>query len=95
MRCRVGALAVTLVLVGVGCSEDPGVDSDSVDWQNYAPEVQIRIDALAEAGNCGELQSEFDTADANDTAQRNRTGDGNADLMAYIDAKLEAAGCYG
>ena len=43
------------------------------------------IDRLGKKGDCDGLQDEFDTADANDTAQRNRTGDGNADLMAYID----------
>jgi hypothetical protein len=36
--------------------------------------------------DCDGLQTEFDTADGNNTAQRNRTGDGNADLMAYIES---------
>jgi hypothetical protein len=50
---------------------------------------------MAVAGDCAGLQAEFDVADANDAAQRDRVGDGNADLMQYIDDKLEAAGCYG
>ena len=41
------------------------------------------------------IAQEFDTADRNDDAQRDRVGEGNADLMSYIDGKLESAGCYG
>jgi hypothetical protein len=44
-------------------------------------------------GDCIGLQAEFDTADANDDAQRDRVGEGNADLMAYIDQGLES-GCF-
>jgi hypothetical protein len=65
-----------------------------VDWSNYAPEVRDRIGALAASGDCAGLQAEFDAADANDATQRARTGDGNADLMGYIDAKMQNAGCY-
>jgi hypothetical protein len=72
-----------------------GACSSGVDWENYAPEVKARIDRMAVEGDCGGLQAEFDAADENDTAQRNRAGSGNADLMGYIDAKLSAAGCYG
>jgi hypothetical protein len=50
--------------------------------------------AFGSAGDCVGLQDEFDTADANDDLQRDRTGEGNADLMGYIDDKLDEAGCY-
>lgn len=66
-----------------------------VDWENYSPAVKSRIDRLTSRKNCAKLQSEFDIADGNDDAQRSRTGDGNADLMAYIDEGLRRAGCYG
>jgi hypothetical protein len=85
---RVAVTALSGVLLG-SCSS-------GVDWENYAPEVKTRIDRMAVEGDCGGLlQAGFDTADANDTAQRNRVGSGNADLMDYIDAKLSDAGCYG
>jgi hypothetical protein len=46
------------------------------------------------AKDCAGLQTEFDTAAANDDAQRARVGEGNAELMAYIDEWLTLAGCY-
>lgn len=69
--------------------------SSEVDWENYAPEVKTRIDGFAGSGDCAALQQEFDIADANDDLQRDRVGDGNADLMDYIDEKMADAGCYG
>ena len=73
----------------------PTESSSDVDWENYAPEVKTRIDSLAASGDCAALQREFDIADANDALQRDRVGEGNADLMGYIDDKLTSAGCYG
>lgn len=71
------------------------VDDVGVDWENHHPRVKRRIDRMAKNKNCDSLQNEFDIADANDTNQRNRTGDGNADLMEYIDKQMDMAGCYG
>lgn len=94
-------LAVIVVLSIVasqldGGSRDGGggTSSDSVDWENYSPDVKARIDGMETERDCIGLQAEFDTADANDDAQRDRVGEGNADLMAYIDQALESAGCY-
>jgi outer membrane biogenesis lipoprotein LolB len=85
---RVVVAGLAMLLLGA-CSS-----GGSVDWENYSPDVRTRIDDAAASGDCAALQAEFDNADANDSAQRNRTGDGNADLMGYIDAKLSEAGCY-
>jgi hypothetical protein len=88
MRTKRGA--VILAAFGlVACGGEP-----SVDWENYSPDVKTRIDQMAKARDCAGLQAEFNVADQNDDAQRARTGDGNADLMSYIDAKLREAGCY-
>jgi hypothetical protein len=86
-----GLWALSLLVVA-GCTAG-GDSSSSVDWENYAPSVKSRIDSLASSRDCSGLQHEFDTADANDDIQRDRTGDGNADLMGYIDKKLKDAGC--
>ncbi|WP_341974674.1 hypothetical protein [Microbacterium sp. LWO13-1.2] len=43
--------------------------------------------------DCTALQDMFDVADTQDDDQRDRTGDGNADLMGYIDEALTFAGC--
>lgn len=55
-----------------------------MDWSEYAPGLQARIDDLADEGDCSGLQAEFDNADANNSVE----------LMEYIDAQLEASGCY-
>jgi hypothetical protein len=65
-----------------------------VQWTDYAPGLQARIDALATAKDCTALQDEFDVADVNNDATLARTGHNNAHLMGYIDDKLRAAGCY-
>ena len=64
-----------------------------VDWQNYAPDVKTRIDGMGQAKDCAGLRTEFDTAAANDDAQRARVGSGNAELMTYIYEWLGLAGC--
>jgi hypothetical protein len=83
-------LAAIGVAVGAAC----GGDGNDVKWSNYAPGEQRRIDDLADAGDCAGLQGEFDTADETNAAQEARTGENNSDLMAYIDGKLEEAGCH-
>lgn len=90
MARRVMTLAIAFLLMLVGC----GGAGEDVDWDNYDPSVKQRIDSMAEKQDCAGLQSEFDTAEANSSMQRARTGDGNADLMGYIDEQLSAAGCY-
>ena len=66
----------------------------SVDWENYSPSYQQIIDEEAAEKDCDALQEMFDVADDADDAQRDRTGDGNADLMNYIDEAMRTAGCY-
>jgi hypothetical protein len=72
----------------------PWQPDTGVDWDNYAPTVKKRIDRLGKAKRCNALQKEFDTADANDAATRAETGEGNADLMSYIDEWMQHADCY-
>jgi len=68
-------------------------DSD-VKWENYAPAVKQRIADLIDAGDCENLQVEFNIADQNNVAQRNRTGESNADLMSLLDDQMKKIGCY-
>jgi hypothetical protein len=57
------------------------------------PTVKTRIEELIQSGDCSGLQAEFDIADQNDAAQRNRVGVGNADLMNYINTSMQKLGC--
>jgi hypothetical protein len=96
MRILVGSVAVLLL---AGCAttpfEPPLVsDRQTVEWEDYSPGVQDRIDVLEAEQDCAALQDEFDTADANSAATLERTGHSNANLMGYIDEALELAGCY-
>jgi hypothetical protein len=69
------------------------IDVD-VPWGNYAPNVRVVIDDAYAAQDCQTLQQQFDSAFANNDAQRTRTGEGNDDLLRYLDEALKQAGCY-
>jgi hypothetical protein len=86
-------VAVVIVIVALASADRPGLDRDGVPWQDYAPSVQRDVDALGAARDCSGLQRAFDTADANNKAMMDRTGHNNAELMGYILAKMNAAGC--
>jgi hypothetical protein len=97
-----GLFVLTVVLAMFGDSSttdsNPSTttnsDNSGVNWNNYAPAVKTQIEELVNTNDCSGLQAEFDIADQNDTAQRNRVGVGNADLMAYIDGEMRRLGCY-
>ena len=78
MRWWVRVLSVAAVLVIGSCSQDL-----EVNWENYAPEVRERIDAFAEAGDCGALQAEL-TAALNDEGEE--TG---SDSLQYHNIRME------
>lgn len=67
---------------------------ERVPWENYSPTVKERLYNLYDAGNCLDLQSQFDISYDNDTAQRNRVGVGNSELMDLTDSMMRAVGCY-
>jgi hypothetical protein len=70
------------------------ISKSNVKWENYAPAVKQRIADLIDTGDCQNLQTEFDIADRNDTAQRNRTGESNANLMSLLDEQMKKLSCY-
>ncbi len=99
------AFTASLLLIGglAGCSSSEsanpstpqdGFSSAEVPWQDYAPEVKQQIDILVSQQKCNKLQREFDQADQLNDVTFNRTGHNNAELMAYIDDGMRAAGCY-
>lgn len=65
-----------------------------VDWQNYSPNVKSNFETLFSSSDCAGLQEQFDIAESNNEAQRNRVGDGNTDLMMLADAMMREVGCY-
>ena len=89
-------LMVALAIAGCRGNTPTGQHPQAgvVPWSDYTSGLQARIDGLAAAKNCGGLQAEFNTADANNEATRARTGHSNSDLMKYIDDAMRAAGCY-
>lgn len=105
---RTALILATLVLTSTalsGCARgsdpahtpQPTDTADSratVDWENYPPDFQRLIDESQEQNDCDTLQGMFEAADTADNRQRERTGDGNTDLMTYIDEALKLAGCY-
>lgn len=108
-RFKVGVIAfvvsfVSLIVIGMlgdsgtseNCSTTNTVVSENsgVKWSDYSPTVKTRIEDLIQSANCSGLQKEFDIADQNDAAQRNRVGVGNADLMNYINTSMRKLNCY-
>jgi len=87
MTLATAATCAALLLTACG-------GSGGVDWSNYDATVKSRIDALEASADCAGLQAEFDSADENNTAQRERTGTGNTELMSYLDGVMRDAGCY-
>jgi hypothetical protein len=108
-RFKIGVIAfaatfVSLIVIGMlgdsGTSETVSssntvvADNSGVKWSDYSPTVKTRIEDLIQSADCSGLQSEFDIADQNDAAQRNRVGVGNADLMNYINTSMQKLGCF-
>ena len=59
-------------------------------WENYDSTLKERIDSA----NCLQLQEQFNIAEANSDSQMARTGSNNADLMGYIDDRMQKKNCY-
>lgn len=79
---------------GARPTDPPGTGpTTQVDWENSAPSLKERIDFAAKEKDCASLQREFDNAEADNVAQRNRVGSGNGDLMDYIAEQMAAADC--
>lgn len=76
-----GALGLAIVL-GVIWWALFGRNASAVDWSKYSPTVKTRIAGEVAAKDCAALQQEFNNAHA-------------ADLLAYLDNQMRAAGCYG
>ena len=101
MKAKTTAIVFMSGLVFAGCSSAPAEipepianERTLVPWQDYAPEVKIKLDEMMEANDCSGLQAQFDISDSNNDATMSRTGHNNADLMSYTDEAMQIAGCY-
>jgi thioredoxin reductase len=65
----------------------------TVEWTDYATDMQSTIEGLVAAGDCLGLQQQIAKA-ANDSAlAMNRTGHTNAKLIGYIREQITTLGC--
>lgn len=78
-----------LALSACGGSSEPDVD-----WNKYD---QTGLRAIVDRGvaseDCAALQNAFDAADNSSAAYRSKYGEGNGDLMAYIDWHMRKIHC--
>ena len=91
------AVVVLLAIPLASCSTDGSAAVSrkvGVQWDDYPPSLQAKIDALATAKDCDALQVEFNQADAANLATQNRVGHNNFELLKYIDDKQRAANCF-
>jgi hypothetical protein len=65
-----------------------------VQWGDYTPGLQAKIDAMSTAKDCNGMQSEFNQIGATNLAVRNKFGHGNEDVLHYIDDKEREASCF-
>ena len=77
--------------VSGGCTSGGG--GGGVPWGDYSPSVRSTIDSLGAVRDCSGLQAQFDAADANNQSTMARVGHNNAELMRYINTKMQAASC--
>ena len=63
-------------------------------WKDYAPSLQAKIDAMSNAKDCKGLQLEFNEIGATNLAVSNQFGHGNVEILDYIDNKERAASCF-
>lgn len=80
------ALVAVLALASCGKEQPPAFP------EGFAPSVQQSIDRAEKARDCDALQKAFDDADRNQAASRAR-GASAGDLMEYIEAARDRAGC--
>ena len=91
------AVVVLLAIPIASCSSDGSAAVSrkaGVQWGDYPPTLQTKIDALALAKDCDALQIEFNQAHASNLATQNRVGHNNFELLKYIDDKQRAANCF-
>lgn len=66
-----------------------------MDWSRYADTgFRDGIADAARAKDCTALQRWFDAADGSSDTYRAKDGEGNGDLMAFIDWQMKQADCY-
>jgi hypothetical protein len=90
-----GACCVALSLVA--CSSSDGGSTATtlvVKWADYEPGLQAKIDAMAVAKDCSDMQLKFNEIGGTNLAMRNKYGHGNEEVLGYIDAKEREASCF-
>ena len=85
--------AAGAALLLVACSSDGG-KSKVVAWKDYEPGLQAKIDGWAAAKDCNDLTLVFNEIGGTNLAVRTKLGHGNEEILDYIDAKQQAAGCF-
>jgi hypothetical protein len=87
-------LFMGLLLMQCSSGENSNTSEPLVNWSNYDKNVKDRIIVMANNKDCQGLQNEFNLAEQNSDSQRNRVGEGNLNLMNYIDFKMKKCNCY-
>jgi hypothetical protein len=73
----------------------PSAAASGVPWEDYASDTRSRIDAMAGLQDCPDLKRMLSAASRSNDATIAQTGHDNSELMAYISAAMQEAGCSG
>lgn len=83
--------------IPVGGVTNDAVDVDGISalvpWEIYEPSVKVKIDRMVSSGDCAGLDEQWWIAQENSQSVLERTGHSNGELMRYISAMKETAGC--
>ncbi len=85
---------ISALFLSCNSSNSSTGDEPAVNWVNYDKTVKERIDLMTNKLDCTGLQNEFNLAEQNSDNQRARVGEGNLNLMNYIDFKMKKCNCY-
>ncbi len=92
---NVGLGPASSLIPGAQSSAVPSVLESGVPWQDYASDTKARIDAMVGLRDCSDLKRVLNAAVKTNDATAARTGHDNSELIAYINAAMQSAGCGG
>jgi hypothetical protein len=87
------SLVVAAPRTGSEATVDPGPQIVRVDWSRFAPDTELRVKRGIASGDCSAMLDEYRRAVGHDVRRRLRSARGAGQLLAYVRAGMNSAGC--
>jgi hypothetical protein len=89
-----GACAALILAACSGSDATSTTVAVVVQWRDYETGLQAKIDAMALAKDCDDMQLEFNEIGGTNLAVRTKFGHGNEEILNYIDGKERQDDCF-